>query len=165
MSAFLTVSKYETSLRRLDSVMTRGPSLDHLPTAARHPTQRSQVALIHRRPLLEVGPHHRCCRQVYDVRDLRVSGSRARIRSTSLAAGVVAVQRLSASSHPRGFSTEERLGGILGYSISSSARASNVGGTVSPSALAVFRLITSSNSVGCSIGSCAGFAPLSTRST
>jgi|SRR5215471_19812128 len=51
------------------------------------------------------------------------------------------------------------------YSIISSARASSIGGTVSPNALAVLRLTTSSNSVGCSIGSCAGLAPLRTRST
>src|SRR5450432_1987420 len=36
------------------------------------------------------------------------------------------------------------------YSITSSARTSNEGGTVRPSALAVFILITSSNLVGCS---------------
>src|SRR5262245_36089674 len=38
------------------------------------------------------------------------------------------------------------------HSITSSARASNAGGTVRPSALAVLRFMTSSNFVGCSIG-------------
>jgi hypothetical protein len=38
------------------------------------------------------------------------------------------------------------------YSITLSARATNVAGTVRPSALAVLRLITSSNCVGCQIG-------------
>jgi hypothetical protein len=38
---------------------------------------------------------------------------------------------------------------MRGYSITSSARASSVGGTLMPSALAVLRLITSSNFVGC----------------
>ena len=51
------------------------------------------------------------------------------------------------------------------YSITSSARASNVGGTSSPRALAVFRLITSSYLVGCWTGNSAGFAPLRMRST
>jgi hypothetical protein len=37
------------------------------------------------------------------------------------------------------------------HSITSSARASSVGGTWMPSALAVLRLMTSSNLVGCSI--------------
>src|SRR6476646_3146045 len=46
------------------------------------------------------------------------------------------------------------------YSITSSARASNEGGTVRPSALAVLRLITSSYLVGCSIGRSDGFVPL-----
>jgi hypothetical protein len=41
---------------------------------------------------------------------------------------------------------------IVCYSITSSAVASSVGGTVSPSALAVLRLITSSNLVGCAPG-------------
>jgi len=53
------------------------------------------------------------------------------------------------------------------HSITSSARASSVGGTSRPSAFAILRLITSSNLVGCSTGISAGFAPrriLSTRS-
>ena len=45
------------------------------------------------------------------------------------------------------------------YSITSSARASSVGGMSRPSALAVLRLMTSSNLVGCSTGKSAGFAP------
>src|SRR5262249_59187563 len=46
------------------------------------------------------------------------------------------------------------------HSITSSAVASSVRGTVRPSALAVLRLMTSSNLVGCWTGSSAGFAPL-----
>jgi len=46
------------------------------------------------------------------------------------------------------------------HSITSSARASSDGGTVRPSALAVMRLITSSNLVGCSTGRSEGLAPL-----
>src|SRR5258707_14107830 len=45
------------------------------------------------------------------------------------------------------------------HSITSSARASSDGGTVRPSALAVFRLITSSNLVGCSTGRSAASRP------
>jgi hypothetical protein len=48
---------------------------------------------------------------------------------------------------------------LVGYSITLSARATNVAGTVTPIALAVLRLITNSNLVGCSIGISAGFAP------
>jgi len=44
------------------------------------------------------------------------------------------------------------------HSTTSSARASSVGGTSRPSALAVVRLMTSSNLVGYSIGRSAGFA-------
>jgi hypothetical protein len=45
------------------------------------------------------------------------------------------------------------------HSITSSARASRFSGTVRPSALAVFRLMTSSNLVGCCTGKSAGLAP------
>src|SRR3974390_3251737 len=51
------------------------------------------------------------------------------------------------------------------HSITSSARASNDGGTVRPSALAVFRLMTISYLVGACTGRSAGFSPLRMRST
>ena len=51
------------------------------------------------------------------------------------------------------------------HSITSSARASSVGGTSRPSALAVPRLITSSYLVGAWTGSSAGSAPFRMRST
>ena len=46
-----------------------------------------------------------------------------------------------------------------------SARSSREGGTVMPSARAVFRLTTNSTVVACSTGSSAGFAPFTMRST
>src|SRR5262249_23346953 len=51
------------------------------------------------------------------------------------------------------------------HSITSSARASRLSGTVRPSALAVLRLIASSYLVGACTGSSAGFSPLRMRST
>ena len=51
------------------------------------------------------------------------------------------------------------------HSITSSARASSVGGTVRPSVFAVLRLITSSYLVGVCTGRSAGFSPLRMRST
>src|SRR5262249_35675791 len=51
------------------------------------------------------------------------------------------------------------------HSITSSARASSVGGMVMPSALAVCRLITNSNLVACWTGRSAGFSPLRMRPT
>ena len=51
------------------------------------------------------------------------------------------------------------------YSITSSARSRIAGGTVRPSALAVLRLTTSSNLVGCSTGRSAGLSPLRILST
>jgi len=52
-----------------------------------------------------------------------------------------------------------------GYSITSSARASSVGGMVRPRAFAVLRLTTSSYLVGACTGMSAGFSPLRIRST
>ena len=49
------------------------------------------------------------------------------------------------------------------HSITSSARASSDAGTSSPSDLAVLRLMTSSNLVGCKTGRSAGFSPLRIR--
>jgi hypothetical protein len=51
------------------------------------------------------------------------------------------------------------------YSITWSARDISAGGMVTPIAFAVFRLKANSNSVGCSIGRSAGFAPLRILST
>src|SRR5262249_10814908 len=51
------------------------------------------------------------------------------------------------------------------HSITSSASASSLSGTVRPSALAVLRLSTSSNLVGCSTGRSAGLVPLRIRPT
>src|SRR5262249_39124063 len=53
----------------------------------------------------------------------------------------------------------------LHHSITSSALACSVSGTVRPSALAVRALITSSNRVGCWMGRSEGVAPLRMRST
>ena len=49
------------------------------------------------------------------------------------------------------------------HSITSSARASSIGGTSSPSILAVWALITNSNLDACTTGKSAGLAPLRTR--
>jgi hypothetical protein len=51
------------------------------------------------------------------------------------------------------------LDDLVGYSITLSARTNNASGTVTPIALAVFRLITSSNLVGCSTGMSATLLP------
>jgi hypothetical protein len=58
-----------------------------------------------------------------------------------------------------------RCGEVRRYSITSSARASRVDGMVNSSALAVVRLISSSNFVGNSIGRSPGLAPLRILST
>src|SRR5215475_14679288 len=57
------------------------------------------------------------------------------------------------------------LPGAFPHSINSSARARSLAGTVMPSALAVFILMTSWKRVGCSTGKSAGWAPLRILST
>jgi hypothetical protein len=59
---------------------------------------------------------------------------------------------------------QQNVGGRT-YSITSSAIASNVGGTVMPSTWAVLRLITRLNLVGSCTGRSAGFSPRRMRST
>ena len=66
---------------------------------------------------------------------------------------------------PRRRAAEQRDELAAFHSITSSARASSDGGTSKPSALAVFRLITSSYLVGACTGRSAGFSPLRMRST
>src|SRR5262249_8661334 len=60
---------------------------------------------------------------------------------------------------PRRRAAEQRDELAAFHSMTSSARASRVGGTSMPSALAVIRLMTRSNLVGCSTGRSPGFAP------
>src|SRR5262245_21552510 len=65
--------------------------------------------------------------------------------------------------HCRG--AKQRDEGAPLHSITSSARASRLSGTVRPSSFAVLRLITSSYFVGACTGRSAGFSPLRMRST
>src|SRR6516162_9307407 len=62
-----------------------------------------------------------------------------------------------------GHAAEQRYERAPLYSITSSAMASTSGGTVRPSAPAVFMLMTISNLVGCSTGRSAGFSPFRIR--
>src|SRR5262249_53526855 len=66
---------------------------------------------------------------------------------------------------PYGSAADERDELATPHSITSSARASSVGGTSKPSVLAVLRLITSSYLVGACTGRSAGFSPFRIRST
>src|SRR5687768_13612090 len=55
--------------------------------------------------------------------------------------------------------------GLFAHRITRSALAKTLGGMVRPICFAVFRLMTSSNFVGCSTGRSAGFVPLRILST
>ena len=70
------------------------------------------------------------------------------------------------SERPRGGrAAEQRDELAASHSITSSASANSLSGTVTASALAVLRLSTNSNLVGCMTGRSAGFSPLRTRPT
>src|SRR6516162_975704 len=66
---------------------------------------------------------------------------------------------------PRSRAAEQRDELAALHSITSSASVIKVFGIVMSSALAVLRLTTSSNLVGCTTGKSAGFSPLRTRPT
>src|SRR5262249_52601796 len=66
---------------------------------------------------------------------------------------------------PRRRAAEQRDELAAFHSITSSARASSVGGISRPNALAVLRLMTNSYLVGSMTGRSAGFAPLTIRAT
>jgi hypothetical protein len=67
--------------------------------------------------------------------------------------------------HQRPGLDEHRARASTRYWMTWSARCRSVSGIVKPSALAVLRLINSSNLVGCSTGRSLGFAPFKIRST
>ena len=63
--------------------------------------------------------------------------------------GIAGCCARTASGHAAAAPPSSVMNSRRSHSITSSARASSVGGTLMPSALAVFRLMTSSNLVGC----------------
>ena len=102
-----------------------------------------------------------------EPRVLRRANWRARILSPSASRAIsgrlAGRVPLPATPPPRCRAGDELT--AAAHSITSSARASSIGGTSRSSALAVLRLITSSNFVGCWTGRSPGFSPLRMRST
>jgi hypothetical protein len=83
-----------------------------------------------------------------------------------------AIEAVAAAIEQRGTLTGAEIDALMAlarcgsrHSITSSAAACSVRGTVKPSVFAVLRLITSSNFVGCKTGKSAGLAPLRMRPT
>ena len=102
-----------------------------------------------------------------DLRVLDFNGQRVfqLFRFDELGAPILQEQRLSGlvlKHDPKAawdFPVQVRKADSPSHSITSSARASNDGGMTRPSALAVLRLMTSSNWVGCSTGRSTGLTP------
>jgi hypothetical protein len=115
----------------------------------------------------------RLAASIWHVRDISACGlgahSQLRNQSRSAAPRVaLADQRTSlmrAAISEEGHSAGMQRGKSHAHSITSSARATSVGGTSRPRALAALRLTMSVNLVGCSIGRSPGCAPLRIRST
>src|SRR5258705_4422698 len=95
-----------------------------------------------------------CSKRPFQIRDFFVVASDIRLSPNSGAKAEIA-----------GGPSRARPGHRAGHSITSSARASNWGGMVIPSALAVLRLITKWKRSACSIGSSAAFAPCNSLAT
>jgi hypothetical protein len=89
----------------------------------------------------------------------------ARITCGSLERRLVVASQSASSSSPQLCRTAEQRDELASlHSITSSVRASSVGGTSRPSALAVLRLIARLYLVAAWTGRSAGFSPLSMRS-
>src|SRR5262245_6061449 len=88
-----------------------------------------------------------------------VRGSRPDVPDTRRLARLLRTRR----KRPRGRAAEQRDELAARHSITSSASESRLSEILTPSALAVLRLITVSNLVGCNTGRSAGFAPLRIR--
>ena len=123
------------------------------------------------RPLLEMPPipgdfpsvdRLRSARSGFERRNARhpvMSRAQRQVRSAFGSCRFRAVGGTYVECHNRTHAAQRTTRMGLAYSITSSARASSVGGTSRPSALAVFKLMTSSKVVGCCTGRLAGFSP------
>jgi hypothetical protein len=138
--------------RPLRAEQGRGPWQMSLPVAARQAS----------RPL--AAKHYTARRGRFSSRICRHMPRRIRLGAsrTTHPVGLLRARR----ERPRcGCAAEQRDEVAPFHSITSSARASSMGGTSRPSALAVLRLMTSLNVVGCSMGNSEGLSPLRILST
>src|SRR5579864_4698155 len=137
-----------------------------------HPADQHRLAALKRlaqfaQPKI-AGIRHRCvCSHCAGVNGWLLCQSNAAVsfdcRKTILVASQWRPGRVSAMTRYAPGGDKVRCSEKRRYSITSSAVASSVCGTVRPSPLAVLRLITSSNLVGCSIGRSDGLSPLRMR--
>src|SRR5262249_3944190 len=121
-----------------------------------------QIAAIDETTLAQFVPERRIAEPHNSLRPRRADGKAAKEPDAINTPGLLRARR----ERPRRRSAaEQRDEGAAPHSITSSARASTVGGISRPSALAVFRLTTSSCFVGACTGGWAGSSPLRMGST
>jgi hypothetical protein len=163
-------------MRRILGILSLQIRRSRLERPRRSTEQGDELAALHGCPLLSLraGHYHtvaeeRRCASQQKLRDDVADGQAPawkrcplhdRSSTESGSPSAILLCRISATSRPEQVRQTEQA-----YSITSSARASSVGGTSRPSAFAVVRLTTNSNLVGCSTGMSLGFAPRRILST
>ena len=107
------------------------------------------------------GPRHSraSLKPLAEARDAIAHASIGRAPSRNPITGIAGCCARAASGHATAAPPSSVMNSRRSHSITSSARASSVGGMSRPSALAVLRLMTSSNLVGCTTGRSAAFRP------
>ena len=146
--------------RLLDGFVDAVPALPTAKTSALNEFRGSVTRLWHLLPTLQESCCHHPCKARFRLAGLAFTGRASNPLDRCKRFQII---------HPPFLDLAWRKGSFIlnlpsHHSITSSARASSVGGTSRPSAFAVMRLITSSYLVGDCTGRSAGFSPLRMRS-
>ena len=149
--------------RLLDGFVDAVPALPTAKTSALNEFRGSVTRLWHPLPTLQESCCHHPCKARFRLAGLAFTGRASNPLDHCKRFQII---------HPPFLDLAWRKGSFIlkppsssHYSITSSARASSVGGTSRPSPLAVFKLITSSYLVGACTGRSPGLSPLRMRST
>ena len=133
-------------------------------------TERARISMMARSDLLHTRAGYRCARPTIAILKIQLAtrGRSIQMGSNSAELGFSHHFHFAVTSGPTASILDRQLRATIrsrGYSMTSSASAKSVGGILRLRVLAVLRLITSSNRVGCSTGSSAGLAPFRIRLT
>src|SRR5262249_20684691 len=148
--------------RLFDGLVDAAPALPTARASAVDEFRGSITRLWHLLPTLQDWCCHHPCKARFRLAGSPLPGGSRTLR--------IATKGFRSQSHPPFLDLSWRKGSFIlnlpsHHSITSSAIANTPGGTTSPSAFAVFMLITSTNLVGCITGRSAGLSPLRMRPT
>src|SRR5262245_6834457 len=152
------IKRIDKRIYRANRIALINPFIEAFGQQSRLPTIRPNQEALHRSPPANREENHNIQNVFTQPGSFASIALRTRVR---LSPDFRHVRRLSDSSRCA-IRRPEQVQRICSYSITSSAAADNPIGTSRPSALAVLRLMTSSNLVGCCTGKSAGFSPLRT---